>query len=109
MPLPPPPPIPLPPLQVFNLVVASAAFLIDPTVRENSGRKWFALGGALLANFMFGDCILIQVLLDFVKVDTVVNRNCRAPKAKTQLEMDRLYTAEADIYLAFRLQLAGEA
>ena len=94
--------------QVFNLVVASAAFLIDPTVRENSGRKWFALGGALLANFMFGDCILIQVLLDFVKVDTVVNRNCLAPKATTQLEMDRLYTAEADIYLAFRLQLAGK-
>ena len=93
--------------QVFNLVVAAAAFLIDPDVRADA-RKWYSLGGALIANFMFGDFILIQVLLDWVRVDTVINRNCIAPRAATQLQMDRLYTADAGLYLAYRLQLAGK-
>jgi len=29
----------------------------------------------------------------------------RAPRAKTQLQMDRAYVDEADIYLAFRCQV----
>ena len=47
--------------QVFNLVVAAAAFLFDPSVRELT-RNWYALGGALVVSTMLGDAFFIQVL-----------------------------------------------
>lgn len=93
--------------QVFNTVVAASAFLFDPTVAAHP-RQWYSLGGALLANVTIGDAILIQTLLDFVQIPVLVNRLCIAPRAATQLQMDRSYAVPAGIYLAFRLQLAGK-
>ena len=46
--------------QVFNLVVAAAAFLFDPSVRDFT-RNWYALGGALVVSTMLGDAFFIQV------------------------------------------------
>ena len=48
----------------------------------------------------------LQVLLDWIHPDVLVRRFVLAPRAKTQLAMDRLYIADADIYLAFRVQFA---
>ena len=45
------------------------------------------------------------MLLDWVKLDVVFARSCFAKRAATQLAMNRIYTADADIYLAFRLQV----
>ena len=45
--------------QVFNTTVAAAAFLVDDDVRSHP-RKWYTLGGALLANVLFGDTVFIQ-------------------------------------------------
>lgn len=50
---------------------------------------------------------LRQVFLDWLRVGGLFSRFCLAPRAKTQLEMDRLYVDEADIYLAFRCQVQG--
>ena len=47
-------------------------------------------------------------MLDWVRVGGLFSRLCLAPRAKTQLQMDRLYVDDADIYLAFRVQLAGK-
>jgi len=93
--------------QVYNSVFASFAFLLDPSVRLFE-RPWYTVGGALIANILFGDAIFIQVFLDWLRVGGLFSRFCLAPRAKTQLEMDRLYVDEADIYLAFRCQLAGK-
>ena len=91
--------------QVFNTVVSSLAFLANPNIR-NFRRPWYATGGALIANIMFGDAVFIQTLLDWSGLinGAVFNRHCRAPRAKTQLQMDSLYMPAADIYLAFRCQ-----
>ena len=93
--------------QVLNTVVAAFFFLVDPTVAR-SPRQWYSLGGALLENVMIGDCIFIQILLDFVQIPVLVNRLCIAPHASTQQAMDQAYAMPAGIYLAFRLQLAGK-
>ena len=45
------------------------------------------------------------MLLDWVHPDVLIRRFVFAPRATTQLAMDRLYIAEADIYLAFRVQV----
>jgi len=92
--------------QVYNSVFASFAFLLDPSVRLFE-RPWYTVGGALIANILFGDAIFIQVFLDWLRVGGLFSRFCLAPRAKTQLEMDRLYVDEADIYLAFRCQVQG--
>ena len=96
--------------QVFNTVVSSLAFLADPNIR-NFRRPWYATGGALIANIMFGDALFIQTLLDWSGLinGAVFNRHCRAPRAKTQLQMDSLYMPAADIYLAFRCQVTDHA
>ncbi|EOD12468.1 hypothetical protein EMIHUDRAFT_437392 [Emiliania huxleyi CCMP1516] len=93
--------------QVYNSVFASLAFLFDPSI-DLFARPWYTTGGALIANILFGDAIFIQVVLDWVRVGGLFSRLCLAPRAKTQLQMDRLYVDDADIYLAFRVQLAGK-
>jgi hypothetical protein len=92
--------------QVFNTSVAAAAFAMDPAVASNR-REWYTLGGALIANVMFGDAIFIQVACDFVQIPIFIGR-CRAKYKKTQQAMDEAYSAPAGIYLAFRLQLAAK-
>ena len=47
-----------------------------------------------------------QVLLDLITLDMPIRRWLLAPRAVTQMKMDRLYVREADIYLAFRTQLS---
>ena len=93
--------------QSFNTIVAAASFWIEPTVRAEP-RRWYSLGGATIANVMFGDAIFIQVLLDLVQIPIVISRSVVAPRAATQQAMDQAYIAPAGIYLAFRLQLAGK-
>ncbi len=89
---------------MFNTVVAASAFLVDPTVRSDT-RRWYSLGGSLIVNVMLGDCLFIQPLLDWVRVDVLFSRRVRAPRASTQLQMNEAYVARAGIYLAFRLQV----
>ena len=81
-----------------------------------------------------GDMLIIPTLLDLLTLDTPVRppsvlapacnhiallllgessrpqikRYLLAPRAKTQLAMDRLWIKQADIYLAFRMQLGSK-
>ena len=91
--------------QVYNTVVASSAFLFDHRISQFS-RAWYPTGGVLIGAIVFGDAVFIQVLLDWVHVDVLFRRFLLAPRATTQLQMDRIYIAAADIYLAFRYQFA---
>lgn len=93
--------------QVLNTVLSAAVFFFDGYTASNT-RQWYALGGALLVNILFGDFIFIQVLLDWVRIDIIVARCCLARRARSQSEMDRIYAAPAGIYLAFRIQQAGK-
>ena len=50
----------------------------------------------------------MTVFLDLINVDTPIKRYILAPFARTQMSTDRLYVKQADIYLAFRVQLASK-
>lgn len=92
---------------MLNTVVAVVAFLAVPEVAADT-RQWYTLGGALIFNVMFGDLIFIMPVLDWVRLDILFLRRIRAPRQKTQLDMDRTYDMPAGLYLAYRLQLAGK-
>ena len=93
--------------QCFNTLCSAAMFFADGYTADNT-RQWYSLGGALLVNILFGDFIFIQVLMDWVRIDTLVARTILAPRASSQHEMNRIYAAPAGIYLAFRMQQAGK-
>ena len=93
--------------QCFNTIIAALAFSFNPDIGFFS-RKWYTTGGALITTIALGDAVFIQVLLDWIRVDGLFKRHCLAHRAKTQLKMDRLFTIEADIYLAFRCQFCGK-
>ena len=91
--------------QVFN--TAASAFTFLALSGGLLGRAWYPLGGSLLMTCLgpIGDCILLPFLLDWVTLDMPPRRYIFAPRQKTQLGMDRLYVKQADLYLAFRVQL----
>ena len=96
-------------MQVFNTCIACFSFLVlFPDLGWRLSRGWYAVGGALIVNVMLGDFLFILPLLEFIRPDGAVNRACRAPRARTQLQMDRLYTLHASLYLSFRAQLSGK-
>ena len=62
-----------------------------------------------IATLVFGtllsDLVWINIGVNLLRPPMRISRYCRAPMARTQREMNRLYVADADIYLARRLQL----
>ena len=94
--------------QVFNTVVAAFSFLVtDRSLKGAFTREWYTLGGTLIVQVAVGDWLLMLPLLELLRPDGVVNR-WRARWAKTQLQMDRLYTLQATYYLSFRAQLSAK-
>ena len=95
---------------MFNTVASALCFLIFvDELRGRLERPWYALGGTLVLNVMLADSFVIQLLLDVLRpFPDLINRKCRAPKARTQARMNELWVMRADIYLAFRTQLAGK-
>lgn len=65
---------------------------------------WYTTGAAVLMNVVLGDLTLILGVCDFLRPDKWLIRRVLAPKASTQLEMNRLYSLEGqvDFYLPFR-------
>lgn len=94
--------------QVFNTVVAAFSFLVtDSRLGGAFTREWYTLGGTLIVQVAVGDWLLMLPLLELLRPDGIVNR-WRASWAKTQLQMDRLYTLQATYYLSFRAQLSAK-
>ena len=57
---------------------------------------------------MLADTFVIQFLLDVLRPFPDFINRCKARKARTQAKMNELWVMRADIYLAFRVQLAGK-
>lgn len=96
--------------QVINTAASAFSFLGLPATGGVLGRDWYSLGGSLLMTCLgpLGDCVLLPSLLDWLTLDMPPRRYIFAPRQKTQLGMDRLYIKTADLYLAFRVQLAAK-
>ena len=92
-------------LQVFNTVVASTVFYFWATPSRHS---WYAYGASMVFNVLIGDTFFICIFLDGLQPAVLLTRLVLAPKAATQREMNALYVAKADIYVAFRLQLIAK-
>ena len=98
--------------QWFNVVVSAVAMVFIPTPTNQSPNNrfnigWYAAGGQLIIQALFGDMIIIQLGLDLVRPDIVVRRKL-AKRASTQQRMNELYEVPADVTLAFRIQLMNK-
>ena len=92
--------------QVFNTVVASSVFYFFD--RYSTRHSWYAYGPSMILNVLLGDMLFIQIFLDLIQPPVLISRWLHAPRASTQREMNELYVAKADIYVAFRLQLMAK-
>ena len=93
-------------LQVGNTVVASSVYYFFPT---GSRHSWYDYGPSMILNVLIGDLLFIQIVLDLLQPGVLLARHVHAPAAPTQREMNELYVAPADIYVAFRLQVNTHA
>ena len=93
-------------LQVGNTVVASSVYYFFPT---GSRHSWYDYGPSMILNVLIGDLLFIQIVLDLLQPGVLLARHVHAPAAPTQREMNELYVAPADIYVAFRLQVNAHA
>jgi len=88
--------------QVFNTVVASTVFFF---FAKSSRHSWYVYGAAMIFNVLIGDLIVINIFIDLGQPGLLIARYLIAPRAHTQREQNHIYTPQADIYVAFRLQL----
>ena len=75
-----------------------------PPFRPPSHRR-YAFGAAMVFNVLIGDLFVIQIFMDLLQPAVLLKRHYLAPKTSTQREMNDAYSAKADIYVAFRLQV----
>ena len=57
---------------------------------------------------LIGDMVVINLGIDLGRPDVAVRRRLLAPRAQTQSKMNRWYVIDADVWLAFRLQLVSK-
>ena len=100
--------------QVFNVLFCMVTMLyrdgIDGFVAagDQTTRGWLANAAPLLVNVLLGDMVVINIGIDCGRPDVFIMRNFIAPRCKTQSKMNRAYIVDADVYLAFRLQLVAK-
>ena len=90
--------------QVFN-VLASMFLMLQ---RDSNLGGWLDHVAPLIINVIVGDTVVINLGIDCLRPDILVRRYLLAPRKKTQFDMNETYTIDADIWLAFRLQLAAK-
>ena len=59
----------------------------------------------MIFNVLIGDLIVINIFIDLCQPGVQIARYFLAPLAHTQRDQNRIYTPNADIYVAFRLQV----
>jgi len=94
-------------VQVFN-VLASMYLMFYRDGGSQTTRGWLAHATPLVINCLIGDTLLINLVIDSQAPNILIQRGIVAAQAKTQLAMNRAYLLDADIWLAFRLQLAAK-
>ena len=99
--------------QWFNNVLTAFTLLAVPTPfnPHPSGifdSSWYPTGAALIFNAMLGDLTVICWGIDFVRPGDLIRRRWLAPRAKTQAKANELHAVEAEITLAFRVQLMNK-
>ena len=62
----------------------------------------------MVFNVLIGDLCFIQIFLDLLQPAVLVARHYFAPRCSSQRDMNEAYSAKADIYIAFRLQLMSK-
>ena len=96
-------------MQVLNTALPStiASWVDDynPLGTWSLGTAWYATGGTVILTALVGDFLFINLLIDLVRPDVLFLRRFLAPRARTQRAMNALYKRDADIYVAFRLQV----
>ena len=86
--------------QWFNVVVSAVAMVFIPTPTNQSPNNrfnigWYAAGGQLIIQALFGDMIIIQLGLDSVRPGHRRSSQAREA-ASTQQRMNELYEVPAD-------------
>ena len=71
-------------------------------------RAWYGSGGAIVISALVGDMVVINFGIDFLRPDVIIARRL-AKRSRTQRQMNGGYKRDADIYIAFRLQLLVKA
>ena len=61
----------------------------------------------MIFNVLIGDLIVINIFIDLCQPGLQIARYLLAPRAHTQREQNQIYTPNADIYVAFRLQVTA--
>jgi hypothetical protein len=75
---------------------------------EQTTRGWLTHATPLVLNCLIGDAFFVNLAIDGARPDIRIARGLLAPHAKTQSGMNRAYVVDADVWLAFRLQLAAK-
>ena len=93
-------------LTAFTLLWVPTPFNPHPSGMFDS--SWYPTGAALIFNAMLGDLTVICWGIDFVRPGDLIRRRWLAPRAKTQAKANELHAVEAEITLAFRVQLMNK-
>mmetsp|Transcript_43945 Transcript_43945/g.103482 ORF Transcript_43945/g.103482 Transcript_43945/m.103482 type:complete len:730 (+) Transcript_43945:251-2440(+) len=92
--------------QVLNTMLA--AFMFWDASRNKMGQTnwghWFADGGFLVLNVIFGDATLMNVIEFFRPFDVIIPRKQQAPYCMTQKRLNRVYAAP-ELSLGMRYQM----
>ena len=88
--------------QVVNTVASALAFYL---FTAQTGQSWYHFGPPFILGVMLCDTIIQSIGFDLLQPEIMFNRLWLAPKAHTQREMNQLFDASVEIYLARRLQL----
>ena len=62
----------------------------------------------MILNVLVGDLFVINLGIDLGRPDILISRHvlARSTRLRTQRELNQMFAPRADIYLAFRLQVA---
>ena len=91
--------------QCFNVILNAGAY----TWLFRSGvRAWLGDVSALITNVLVCETFVINLGIDLFRPDVLIRRLLLAPRAKTQYAMNSLYEIDADVQIAFRMQLAAK-
>jgi len=92
--------------QVLNTMIA--AFMFWDASRNKEGQTnwghWFADGGFLIINVIFGDATLMNAIEFFRPFDVIIPRRQQAPYCMTQKRLNRVYAAP-QLSLGMRYQM----
>jgi hypothetical protein len=92
-------------LALFQILIPTASITLFAVLNDyQMAAAWYLRGGGTIINSLAVDLVLVNMGVDYFRIDVWFFRKVLAPRAKTQRRMNALYKRDADIYLSFRLQ-----